>query len=66
MLLSGADLAGHEGATQGQLGCGQRERLAGELVSDLAAAYSITLATGDLLDAFERGEIDRTDLAAPI
>lgn len=42
------------------------ERLTGELVSELAAAYSITLATGDLLDAFERGEIDRTELAAPI
>jgi alkylation response protein AidB-like acyl-CoA dehydrogenase len=42
------------------------ERLTGELVSDLAAAYSITLATGDLLDAFERGEIDRTELAVPI
>ncbi len=41
-------------------------RLAGELTADLAAAYAITLATGDLLDAFERGEIGRTALAAPI
>jgi alkylation response protein AidB-like acyl-CoA dehydrogenase len=41
-------------------------RLAGELVADLAAAYALTLATGDLLDAYERGEIDRTALAAPV
>jgi alkylation response protein AidB-like acyl-CoA dehydrogenase len=41
-------------------------RLAGELTADLAAAYSLTLAAGDLLDAHERGEIDRTALAAPI
>ena len=40
-------------------------RLAGELTADLAAAYALTLATGDLLDAHERGEIDRTALAAP-
>jgi alkylation response protein AidB-like acyl-CoA dehydrogenase len=41
-------------------------RLAGELAADLAAAYALTLSTGDLLDAFERGEIDRTALAIPI
>jgi alkylation response protein AidB-like acyl-CoA dehydrogenase len=41
-------------------------RLTGELVADLAAAYAITLATGDLLDAFDRGEIDRTCVAVPI
>ncbi len=41
-------------------------RLVGELTADLAAAYALTLATGDLLDAFERGEIDRADVAAPI
>jgi alkylation response protein AidB-like acyl-CoA dehydrogenase len=41
-------------------------RLAGELTAELAAAYVLTLATGDLLDAHERGEIDRTALAAPI
>jgi alkylation response protein AidB-like acyl-CoA dehydrogenase len=41
-------------------------RLCGELTADLAAAYALTLATGDLLDAHERGEIDRTTLAAPI
>lgn len=40
-------------------------RLMGELTADLAAAYALTLATGDLLDAHERGEIDRTALAAP-
>jgi alkylation response protein AidB-like acyl-CoA dehydrogenase len=41
-------------------------RLCGELVTDLAAAYVLTLATGDLLDAFEEGLIDRTHLAVPI
>jgi alkylation response protein AidB-like acyl-CoA dehydrogenase len=41
-------------------------RLMGELAADLAAAYSITLATGELLDAAERGEIERTRVAAPI
>lgn len=41
-------------------------RLAGELTADLAAAYALTLSTGDLLDAYERGEIDRTALAVPI
>jgi alkylation response protein AidB-like acyl-CoA dehydrogenase len=41
-------------------------RLAGELTADLAAAYVMTLITGDLLDAFERGDIDRTALAVPI
>jgi alkylation response protein AidB-like acyl-CoA dehydrogenase len=41
-------------------------RLTGELVSALAAAYSLTLATGDLLDAYERGEVTRTELAVPI
>ena len=42
------------------------QRLTGELVADLAAAYHATMATGDLLDAFERGEIGRTQLAVPI
>jgi alkylation response protein AidB-like acyl-CoA dehydrogenase len=41
-------------------------RLTGELTADLAAAYALALATGDLIDARERGEIDRTALAAPI
>jgi alkylation response protein AidB-like acyl-CoA dehydrogenase len=41
-------------------------RLTGELVADLAAAYALTLAGGDLLDSYERGEIDRTSLAVPI
>jgi alkylation response protein AidB-like acyl-CoA dehydrogenase len=41
-------------------------RLAGELAADLAAAYVMTLVTGDLLDQFERGEIDRTALAIPM
>jgi alkylation response protein AidB-like acyl-CoA dehydrogenase len=41
-------------------------RLVGELVADLAAAYALTLATGDLLDGFERGEVDRVGVAIPI
>ena len=41
-------------------------RLTGELVSALAAAYSLTLATGDRLDASERGDLTRTELAVPI
>lgn len=41
-------------------------RLCGELVTDLTAAYHATMATGDLLDAFEGGEISRTELAVPI
>jgi alkylation response protein AidB-like acyl-CoA dehydrogenase len=41
-------------------------RLTGELAADLAAAYSLTLATGELLDAAEHGEIERTRVAAPI
>ncbi len=41
-------------------------RLAGELVAGLAAAHALTLRTGGLLDAFERGEITRTELAVPI
>jgi alkylation response protein AidB-like acyl-CoA dehydrogenase len=41
-------------------------RLMGELAADLAAAYSITLAMDELLDAVERGEIERTRVAAPI
>jgi alkylation response protein AidB-like acyl-CoA dehydrogenase len=41
-------------------------RLAGELVGDLVAAYTAVIATGDLLDAFEAGEVDRTGMAVPI
>jgi alkylation response protein AidB-like acyl-CoA dehydrogenase len=41
-------------------------RLTGEIVADLAAAYALTLSAADLLDAFVRGEIDRTTLAIPI
>jgi alkylation response protein AidB-like acyl-CoA dehydrogenase len=41
-------------------------RLAGELAADLAAAYELTLACGDGLDAFERGELTRAELAVPI
>lgn len=42
------------------------KRLAGELASGLAAAYALTMATGDLLDAFEQGQLSRTELAVPI
>jgi alkylation response protein AidB-like acyl-CoA dehydrogenase len=42
------------------------QRLMGELVSELVAAYTLTMETGDLLDEFERGLIDRTELAIPI
>ena len=41
-------------------------RLLGELTADLAAAYALTLACGDLLDAADAGRIDRTSLAIPI
>ncbi|MFO0988542.1 MAG: acyl-CoA dehydrogenase family protein [Alphaproteobacteria bacterium] len=41
-------------------------RLMGELTADLAAAYAITLACGDLLDAADAGRIDRTSLAIPV
>jgi alkylation response protein AidB-like acyl-CoA dehydrogenase len=41
-------------------------RLTGELAADLAAAYTLTLACGDALDAFERGELTRAELAVPI
>lgn len=41
-------------------------RQCGELITDLVAAYHATMATGDLLDRFERGEITRTQLAIPI
>jgi alkylation response protein AidB-like acyl-CoA dehydrogenase len=41
-------------------------RLLGEMTADLAAAYAITLATGDLLDEADAGTIDRTSIAIPI
>ena len=41
-------------------------RLCGELGAELAAAYVATMATADLLDAFERDEISRAELAVPI
>jgi alkylation response protein AidB-like acyl-CoA dehydrogenase len=41
-------------------------RQCGELVTDLAAAYHATMATGGVLDRFEVGEITRTQLAIPI
>lgn len=42
------------------------QRLTGELVADLVAAYTLMLSAADLLDAYERGEIDRTGLAIPV
>ncbi len=54
---SGADSAGDDPMVR---------RLCGELVADLAAAYHATMATADLLDRFEVGDIDRTALAVPI
>jgi alkylation response protein AidB-like acyl-CoA dehydrogenase len=41
-------------------------RSAGELACDLTVAWAATLQCGALLDAFERGEIDRGQLAIPI
>jgi len=42
------------------------QRLCGELAAELVAAYHATMVCGGLLDAFERGEISRADLAVPI
>ena len=41
-------------------------RLAGALTADLVAAYTLMQAAADLLDDYERGEIDRTQLALPV
>jgi len=41
-------------------------RLAGELAADIAAAYALTLSSADLLDRFERGEVERTAVAIPV
>jgi alkylation response protein AidB-like acyl-CoA dehydrogenase len=42
-------------------------RLCGELAADLAAAYALTMRCAELLDAFERDEIERrAELAVPI
>lgn len=41
-------------------------RLCAELVAEIASAYHATMATAELLDAFDRGEITRTELAIPI
>jgi alkylation response protein AidB-like acyl-CoA dehydrogenase len=42
------------------------ERLAGELAADVAGAYGLLGQVSELLDAFARGEITRTQLAVPI
>lgn len=39
---------------------------AGEFVAPLVAAYSLMMDACDLLDAFERGEIDRAEPAIPV
>jgi alkylation response protein AidB-like acyl-CoA dehydrogenase len=41
-------------------------RMTGELTAGLVSAYMLTLAAADLLDAYERGEISRTQLAIPV
>lgn len=41
-------------------------KMAGEVVADLVAAYVLMQRAAELLDAFERSEIDRTELAIPI
>lgn len=41
-------------------------RSAGELAADLAVAWAATSQAGSLLDAFERGELTRAQLAMPI
>jgi len=41
-------------------------RLFGEFTAELAAAYALTLACGDMLDLADAGRIDRTSLAIPI
>lgn len=41
-------------------------RLAGALAAELVTAYTAVIATGDLLDAYEAGEVDRTQMAVPI
>lgn len=41
-------------------------KMAGELVADLVAAYVLMQRAAELLDAFERGEITRTELAIPV
>jgi alkylation response protein AidB-like acyl-CoA dehydrogenase len=39
---------------------------AGDLVADLVAAYTLMQSAADLLDAYERGDVDRTELAIPV
>jgi len=41
-------------------------RLTGEITADLVAAYTLMQAAADLLDGFERGDVDRTQLAIPV
>lgn len=41
-------------------------KTAGALTADLVAAYALMQSAADLLDAYERGEINRTELAIPV
>ncbi|MBZ5762833.1 MULTISPECIES: acyl-CoA dehydrogenase family protein [Rhizobium] len=41
-------------------------KIMGELTAGLSAAYALMLMAADLLDAFERGEVSRTELAIPV
>jgi alkylation response protein AidB-like acyl-CoA dehydrogenase len=41
-------------------------RLTGELTAGLVAAHMLMLAAANLLDAYERGDISRTQLAIPV
>ncbi|MFT4183913.1 MAG: acyl-CoA dehydrogenase family protein [Rhizobium sp.] len=41
-------------------------RMTGELTAGLVSAYMLMIATADLLDAYERGEVGRTQLAIPV
>jgi alkylation response protein AidB-like acyl-CoA dehydrogenase len=41
-------------------------KIMGELAAGLSAAYALMLMAADLLDAYERNDISRTELAIPI
>jgi alkylation response protein AidB-like acyl-CoA dehydrogenase len=41
-------------------------KIMGELTVGLSAAYALMLMAADLLDAYERGEVSRTELAIPV
>lgn len=41
-------------------------KMTGEITADLVAAYVLMQSAADLLDAYERGEVNRTELAIPV